>query len=220
MPTPITETTVNFTYKVADEIFSTSDAAGNTASATYEGPDRIWVFVDEETGLFARNQPDLTTKDDGADVPSPMGTVKVELVAEDNPLIISIIRSDLATTLEQTIETELLPDGCTHKYNNPADIDQTYDIDQLVYDLNTNTWNTPVYKESTQSWTDVIKVRNNMLLASDGKIAPDMPEDIKATWVTYRAALRDLTTTFGYGTDAETPAWKVRLPEEPGTGED
>lgn len=220
MPTPITTTTVNFTYKVADELFSTSDAAGNTAEATYTGPDRIWVFVDAETGAFNRSYPDLTTMEDGGDVPTPPDQHKVEIVAADDPLIISIIKSDLVTTNNQTQVTESLPNGNSIKINTPADVDQTYDINSLVYDIAAGTWNTPAYRESGTTWQDKLNARNNMLLASDGKIAPDMPEALKAEWIAYRQLLRDLPADWGYGTDSEIPAWKVLLPEEPGVGED
>jgi hypothetical protein len=216
MPTPITNTTVNFTYKVADELFSTSDAAGNTADATYTGPDRIWVFVDADTGALNRTMPDLTSMEDGADVPTPDGELKVEIVAADDPLIISIIKSDLCETQNQTQITETLPDGRELLINNPADVDQTYDIDSLVYNTGTSSWDTPAYKESTVTWEDKIHARNNMLLASDGKIAPDMPDDIKQEWLDFRQTLRDLPSTFGYGTDSEIAAWKVLLPDEPG----
>lgn len=217
MPTPITNTTVNFTYKVADELFSTSDAAGKTATATYTGPDRIWVFVDADTGEFNRTFPDLTTKEDGADVPTPVGMHKVEIVAEDDPLIISIIKADCVTTENQTQEAELLPDGNTLKINNPADVDQTYDIESLVYDIESGSWNTPAYRQSTVTWDDIINARNTMLGATDGKIAPDMPAELKQKWIDFRQKLRDLPATLGKGTENEVPAWKVMLPQEPGT---
>ena len=42
-----------------------------------------------------------------------------------------------------------------------------------------------------------------------------MPTAIKQPWIDYRAALRNLPATFGYGTDNETEAWKVNMPDHP-----
>ncbi len=61
MPTPITTTTETFTYNIADVLYSTSTSLARTATATYTGPDRIWVFVDSTTGLFSDVQPPLTS---------------------------------------------------------------------------------------------------------------------------------------------------------------
>ena len=56
-----------------------------------------------------------------------------------------------------------------------------------------------------------------MLVASDSKIAPDMPDAVKAPWVAYRQALRDLPTVFKKGESDEIPAWKVQFPLAPDT---
>lgn len=216
MPSEVTTTTIQFTYNVPNAIYSTDDSEGNTGTAEYTGPDRIWVFVDENTGAFSRITPPLTAREDGADVPTPFGHKKVQVVAADDPFIISLILGSNVQTLNQTTVNENLPDGSTISYNGTPTIDQAYDLSQLTYDLDANTWNTPSYQTSPITWDDVINARNGALTASDGKIAPDQPDSVKQPWINYRQALRDIPSTFGKGTDNEIDAWKVKLPTPPG----
>lgn len=213
MPTPITETTVSFTYNIADAIYSSSTSLSRTAAASYTGPDRIWVFVDDATGELSRIQPPLTSQDDGADVPTPVGLRKVEIVAETDPTVISIILEHMVTYADTSTTTDDLPDGSTCEYNTTATLGQTYDMDALVHDG--SSWSLGDMIASPVTWDNIIDARNGALTATDGKISPDQPDPIKQPWITYRQALRDLPATFGYGTDNEIEAWKVNMPTHP-----
>jgi hypothetical protein len=213
MPTPITTTTETFTYNIADVLYSTSTSLARTATATYEGPDRIWVFVDSTTGLFSDIQPPLTSLDDGADVPTPVNHRKVEVVAADDPIVISMIREYEVTYADVTETTDNLPDGSTCVYNSVATLGQTYDMHRLVHDG--STWSLGSLVEPHVTWTQIIDARNGALTATDGKISPDQPDAIKQPWITYRQALRDLPATFNYGDADEIEAWKVNMPATP-----
>jgi hypothetical protein len=92
---------------------------------------------------------------------------------------------------------------------------QTYDLARVSFSLEAGQWNTPPYLESPIAWSDVINSRNAKLTASDGRIAPDMPENLKAMWIEYRQKLRDLPALYGYGTENEIAAWKVVFPVYP-----
>lgn len=213
MPTPITESTVNFTFNIADKLYSSSTSQNRTASASYTGPDRIWVFVHEDTGLFSQVQPTLTSMEDGADVPTPVGHRKVEVVAETDPVALGIIKEDFVTYADTSITEEDLPDGSTASFETTATLGQTYNLDELVH--NGTSWVLPTMKESPVTWDDILNSRNGALAGSDGKISPDMPDSIKQPWIDYRQALRDLPVTFGYNTASEIEAWKVNMPDHP-----
>ena len=47
MPTN-TIVTKTFTYKVPNSMYGSSDSDGKTVTASYNGPDRCWVFVDTD----------------------------------------------------------------------------------------------------------------------------------------------------------------------------
>lgn len=215
MPTPITETTVNFTYNIADELYASTTDAGRTASATYTGPDRVWIFVHEDTGLFSQIQPVLTSMEDGAEVPVPVNHRRVEVVAADDPVIMGIICEDKVTYADESKTQETLPDGTVIEFEAVATLSQTYNKDELVHDG--SSWTLGPMKGEPFTWEDVLNGRNGALEGSDGKISPDMPDEIKQPWIDYRQKLRDLPATFGYGTADEIAAWKVEMPREPGS---
>jgi hypothetical protein len=52
--------------------------------------------------------------------------------------------------------------------------------------------------------------RNSRLSASDGKIAPDMPEEMKQKWLDYRQKLRDLPDDW-----ADVPNFLIQFPRPP-----
>lgn len=216
MPTPITEITKSFTYNIADEIFGNTATENRTADASYTGPDRIWVFVDTETGAFSRACPPLTSQDDGADVPVPGGTHRVEVTAENDILILAMFREDCVTYADTTQLTEELPEGYgSVLYNNKATLAETYSIDDLTYNIETSLWNDIPFYNDEITWDQLISSRNAMLGSTDGRISPDMPDAIKQPWITFRQLLRDFPAAYGYGTDNEVDAWKVQFPEQP-----
>jgi hypothetical protein len=216
MPTPITTVTKTFTYNIADELFGNTVEDGRTADASYTGPDRVWVFVDENTGQLTRIYPPLTSQEDGGEVPVPVGTVRVEVTAENDIQILAMLKEDCVTYTDTTQTTEALPAGYgSVLYNNTATLSETYDLDDLVRDFDTNTWNSLPLIDDGITWDQLIASRNVQLGASDGRISPDMPDAVKAPWVEYRQLLRDFPAAYGHGTENEVAAWKVQFPEQP-----
>ncbi|MBO02002.1 MAG: hypothetical protein CMG35_11895 [Candidatus Marinimicrobia bacterium] len=210
-----------FDYKLPNKMFDSSDSDGLTASATYNGPDKVYVFVDtdgDNKGKRIRSPGELTERDEGADVPVPVGTTRVEVTLADDPLMMAIFRVADSTivTNDQTTVTETYGDY-TIKYNGKPEIGETYvDESECVYDLDAKTWSAG-YKTSPVDWDDIILQRDSQLEASDGKISPDMPDAVKTPWVTYRQALRDLPTVYKKGESDEVEAWKVEFPLAPDT---
>ena len=216
MPTAITNITKEFTYPVADELYSASGAANRTASASYTGPDRVWVFVDETTGNHSKVSPALTTMDDGGDVPVPVGHVRVEVVAEDDTLAIAMLKEDCVTYADTSQTSLTLPgDYGTFSWDNYPDLSETYDLNTMSYDIANSAWRTMDFLGVPLEWSNIISIRNNQLAASDGKISTDMPDAVKAPFVAYRTLLRNMPADYGYGTSDEIEAWKVKFPELP-----
>lgn len=215
MPTPITTVTKSFTYNIADSLYETTNSLNKTASATYEGPDRVWVFVKNDSGEISIDSPPLTSQEDGGSVPVPLGTTRVEVTAENDIVVLAMLKENHVTYADTSMITENLPDGNTIEYNNSPALSQTYDISNLRYNLDSNTWTGFDFITSGVTWEYVIARRNTALLGSDGKISPDMPDSVKQPWIEYRQALRDLPVTYGKGTDSEVEAWKVEFPNPP-----
>jgi hypothetical protein len=224
MPNTIIQQT--FTYDLPDDYLAQTNADGRTATANYNGPDKIWVFIDRDTGKSDTSRLVLTEEEDGADFPIPEDQYKVEINCATDPVLCSLFDAKVEwdTVVGQTNIVVNLPDGTTYERPDPTDVDHTYELDECAYNLDgTNTdgkWTggtwTMQWKQPWTSWEQLITVRNNMLAGSDSKIADDMPAATKQLWLDYRQALRDLPATFGRGTANEIPAYMVNFPVEPG----
>lgn len=215
MPTPITTVTKTLTYKTPNEAWMTDDSEGKTGTVTYTGPDNIWVFVDNDTRKIS--PPYYTSKDDGPDIPVPPGMTRVMLSAESQTdlAVMAVLDRTLISEPDGYTETEeALPDGTVWIVGDPIHITTVHDLDTITYNFTSNTWEFE-YRTSPITWTDVINARNGMLTASDGRIAPDMPESLKSQWIEFRQKLRDFPTIMGRGTPNEVAPWKCQLPKPP-----
>ena len=215
MPTPITNVTKQLTYKTPNQQWSTNDSQGKTATITYTGPDRLWVFVDNDTKKIS--PPFYNSQNDGDSIPVPPGMTRVMLDAEvqDDLKVMAMLQSYCVTEPVGYTETPVaLPDGSTYLECAPLRVSDIHQVDTVTYNLETSSWNFG-YRISPVTWDDIINARNAKLTASDGRISPDMPEALKAVWVAYRAALRNFPATMGRGTANEIAAWKCQLPNPP-----
>jgi len=218
--------TKTFTYDLPDDYLAQTNTEGKTATADYNGPDRIWIFIDRESGRSDTSRLVLTDEEDGADFPVPEDQYKVEIDCDRDPVLCSLFDAKIEwdTVQGQTNIVVNLPDGTTYERPDPTDVDHTYELDMCAYNMDGTltdgvytggTW-TMQWKQPWTSWEQLIIVRNNALAGSDSKIADDMPAATKQKWLDYRLALRDLPATFGHGTAEEFPAYMVNFPVEPG----
>lgn len=197
-----------FTYDIADAYLYQTNTLKKTAEWTYRGPRYIWVFVDTSTNkIMSRFH--YTERDNGAEVPTPEGQIKVLVDADIDPIIASCIHNeDVYGDLPHT--TEVLPDGSTYGHPNPIPPDHTYELTEIEYNAATGKFVKPYpWKKPHMTWEALTEVRNGMLESSDQKYASANDSD-KAAWETYRQGLRDITTTF-----AGIDPWKVPFPLEP-----
>ena len=216
----------DFSYNLPDDYLTQTNADGNTANAKYNGPDKIWIFIDKDTGRSDTSRLVLTEEENGADFPVPEDQYKVEIDCDADPVMCSLFdaQTEWDTVVGQTNIVVDLPDGTTYERPDPTDVDHTYELDECVYNKDGTltdgkytggTW-TMKWKQPWTSWDQLIIVRNNMLAGSDSKIADDMPDATKALWTAYRTKLRDLPALFKHGEADEFPAHMVNFPVEPG----
>ena len=197
-----------FTYDIADAYLYQTNDLKKTAEWTYMGPDKLYMFVDATT-LRPTSKYHLTDRDNGAEVPTPEGMLKVIVNANTHPEIASLLHVEqVYGELPHTVEN--LPDNTTYGHPDPIPPDHTYELTELEYDLATQAFKKPYpWKKPHISWEELILVRNAQLKGSDTKLQTAL-EDEKAAWETYRQKLRDLPTTF-----AGVDPWKVTFPQSP-----
>lgn len=215
--------TKEFTYNVPNSLYSQSDSDGKTVTASYTGPDRCWVFPDtdgDNKGKLVRSPGEKLADEDGDDIPVPNGCTRVEVTVEDDPLIMAILNPPgcTITIAGQSQTEETMPDGNVWKENAKLEVGQAYGGQQIIeYDLEGTAWKTPPYHPVPGTWVEAIQSRNNMLLASDSKVADDMPDAVKAPWISYRQKLRDIPATYKKDESDEISPWKICWPLAPDT---
>jgi hypothetical protein len=205
--------TKTFTYDIPDDYLHQTTAKSLTGSFTYEGPDKLWIFINKETNKMQGSLV-YTEKEDGADIPVSDDTYKVCIDANVNPEIASLIWNAIDYSTLPTI-AEDLPDGT--KYIRPASPppDHTYELTECEYDPVAGAWVKPLpWKQPHMSW-DELKTARTMLLSQTDKTLATLllTDEQRAAWDTYRQALRDLPELF-----AGIDPWKVPFPVEPVTG--
>lgn len=199
-----------FTYNLPDAYLLQTSESGLTGTYTYNGPDKLWVFVDETTGKIS-NGMFYTEFDDGEFVPTPVGTVKVKIDANVNPLMACLFHDRTELSSLPTVEEDL-PDGTKFILPNPTPPNWTYEFEEIEYDISTGSWKSPFpWKKSTITWEQVRRARNAMLKNADQLLMSGTLTDAQKTEVlAYREALRNVPDLFaGYD------PWKVRFPLEP-----
>lgn len=203
--------TKTFSYPVPDDYLHLTSAENKTGSYTYTGPDKLWVYVDNDTGKL-HSGICYTESDDGEDVPTPAGQTKVLLTAENDPEMLSMVwLGDNDYSALPTI-SEDLPDGSAYVRADPTPPDHTYELMECVYDLENQTWVKPFpWKQPYMDWDTIKAARVNLLAESDKIIATKILTEEQSTALEeYRQKLRDLPTTF-----AGIDPWKVPFPQLP-----
>jgi len=197
-----------FRYNLPDNYLHQTNNEAKTGTWTYKGPDKLWIFVNPDTNkIISRFH--YTERDNGADVPTPEGMIKVLVDANENPLIAAIIHNEIDYSSLGRHEVSL-PDGSVYWHTSPLPPDHIYELEEIEYDLTTRKFKEPYpWKKSHVTWEELIKSRDNMLHMSDSKIRIASDEQ-KPAWEEYRQKLRDLPTLF-----AGIDPWMVPFPTEP-----
>lgn len=201
------------TYDLPDDYLHLTNALGKTGSYEYIGPDKLWIFIDEETSKPSSGQV-LTERDDGDEVPTPQGRIKVFVDATIDTVMASMIWNNKDYSVLPQL-TESLPDGTTYTRPEIQPPDHTYEFMDCVYNTTTNEWVKPFpWKKPHVTWDDIKLARVAELAASDKVLATTLLSDEdKATYEVYRQKLRDLPVTF-----AGVDPWKVVFPVPPVIG--
>lgn len=214
------EITKNFTYDTPNEYLSQSNSDGDTATASYTGPDRLYVFVDATTGknTLSQNAPDEDFIYNPTTDTTPEGERLVTLDCAGEDTLMCSIFLPHTVTLSQSEVVTALPEG----YGNystqwPPMPDHAYERDLCVHDEDSNNW-TLTWKQPWQTWETLNQLRNDRLDSTDHRVAADMPDSVKQPWIDFRTKLRELPVTFKRGESDEYPAHMVKFPEEPTVG--
>ena len=193
------------TYSVPDQLYSTETTLGKTSTQLYEGPDEIVMWLDKETGYLMQ----AFAPEDEPDRPLPLD-IRREILKADtdiNCCKIGLIYGGLEQP--KIYEVAVGPvDQPNATVVDPSDIRIVYDKDSVTVDYTAPLKFFEYKKDRSDEF--IRSVRDAKLAESDGKIAPDMPEELKQQWLDYRQKLRDLPDDW-----LEVPNYLVRFPLSP-----
>jgi len=193
-----------FNYPKPDEYLGQFDNEQLEGTHTYEGPETMWVFIDNATNRIAPTG--YMEEEDGLDFNPPINLRKVLVDCNENPIICSLMEQDHDDEEHETI-SETLPNGVEYvTYADPPP-DHTYE----KFDIECNSNNefikvksstkggTPHYpwKQPHIKWPHLRRHRTSLLGWSDDKMNADMPADLLTAWKDYRQALRDIPVSYG-----------------------
>ena len=188
-----------------DTLYSTEATLGKTSTQLYNGPDELILWINKDTGRVMQS----FEAEDEPDRPLPLDTRREILKADtdENCIKIALIYGGLETP--KIYEVAVGPaDQPNATIVDPSDIRTVYDREPVDADYTAPLEFFVLKKDRSD---ETIKARRNSLLAaSDGKIAPDMPEALKQKWLDYRQKLRDFPTDW-----ADVPNYLVRFPQSP-----
>ncbi len=203
--------TKTFSYPLPDDYLYLTNSQNKTGSYTYTGPDKVWVFINNETKKLDSGL-HYTERDDGEDIPTPAGYTKVCVDANTDPEILSILWQGDNDYSRLPTKVENLPDGSTYTRPDPTPPDHTFELMDCEYDLEAKAWKKPLpWKKPHMDWDGIRKGREGLLRESDLILSTKvLTDEQKAQLEEYRQKLRDIPSLFE-GIDP----WKVPFPDMP-----
>lgn len=180
-----------------------SQSEGKTRTCTYDGPDKLFLQIDPETGR--ENHGPLIEEDLADGRPIPIDTQLFEIDCTEYPLICQL-RGPIVPHTQETRGEATVPhphspviEGYPQfKYSIPLfpeDIYNRYSVKIIDGKPSLAVFTATqklLDKDDPLTWDDIRDHRNKMLTNSDSQIAEDMPENVKEVWRVYRQKLRDL----------------------------
>lgn len=180
--------TYTFDYLLPDSRFATTTESGKLASWTYQGPERLYIGINN---LGKTSQSSLVDADKNPNFKFKPEFTTIEFFAKEFPIVASLfyVNYDLNPIQKKL---QLFPQNIQVEINDPLPLPEIYSKEDITYNFVTKSFDTPLM-ESDVTWEIIRKQRNDQLVSWDKKIAAeDMPEHLRDTVLQYRQKLRDI----------------------------
>ena len=186
------------TYKIPNERYGTNDSEGKTASAEYNGPDKLvcWVINNEPKTRVV----DSFAEADVPERPTPQNYTAVTIDAtasDENAVRVSLIYGGIPVQAQLEVDNGVAEIPNKH-IADPTDIREVYSKPKAMedcIDLDTGVWTPLAYRTGNipdRTDENLRHIGDGLLDTSDQKMVSDMPDALAAEWTTYRQTLRDL----------------------------
>jgi hypothetical protein len=196
---------ISITYELPlpnDFLVDHSQSEGKTRTATYNGPDKLYLYIGED----GTEKHGPVTEEDLADGrPCPADSTLFEIDCTEHPLICQL-RGPVINDLQEQRTGEVVPHPQSPVIEGfpqftyqlpliPDDIYNRWSVKIVNGEPTIHAWTATeklLDKEDPLTWDDIRKHRDTMLSNSDSQLAIDMPEELQDVWKAYRQKLRDL----------------------------
>lgn len=199
------------TFDMPDEFEQAvpSTSLGNTSTMEYDGPETLILWIDKET----KDIEQTWDKDDYTEQPVPVNLEVKELHADsdENCIKIGILFGGFGGS-EALIKLYEIAVGPAEDDNavirDPSDPRMIFSENDIIDDYTKPL----VFRTDWRRYDDdfIRALRTSKLKQSDGRIAEDMPAEVKAKWEAYRQKLRDIPADW-----AAVPNHLIKWPTDP-----
>ena len=212
MDKKMAKTKLTFTYDIQDDYCSGTFDLKRSAQYTYEGPDKIWIFVHNETGEI-QNMNWFSQEEDGPNLEAPLGYTNVEIDCSANPLACELIGSNQYDwdRTQQEMNSIDLPNGDTYTYPKYPEPNHTYSTEDIKYNIDTGTFTYNNF-EGWRTWEEIEDLVKNKLKRVDEQLTRinDFPESLLTALTEYKNTLDTFLVDW-----ADIPPQGVNVPVNP-----
>lgn len=189
---------------------------GHTRTCVYDGPDKLYLIINNDTGKEEMGP--ITELEKADERPVPINCRYVEVDCISNPLICQL-RGPILDEMEEDYDSFTHPQGGkdidgyrSFTYQTPLRPLDVYDPDTIHVDSDDNItiqartipWAVMGGGDRVPDWNDVRAKRKQLIKNSDSEVTDDMPQELKDMWADYRQRLRDWPNVMEA---AGVPAW-------------
>jgi hypothetical protein len=215
-----------FQYDLPDEYLSNESTLGLKAQWTYDGPEKIWVFVDYKTNkILAResfreyDEENPEAQYEFLEVYTGFNSYPVVISFDDDPLLLSAIAQiapemkDLPTKKYFHPETKEL----FYERPHPTVPDHTIEIADCEYDPKLKRWKKPYPWKIPHIIRQEFEYNHKIILEDAVAIQSryeenEWTEDQRAKWDAFVLEMQNVPTKFAPW--IETP-WMIPFPDDP-----
>jgi hypothetical protein len=217
------EITRQIQYDLPDDYLSDETTLGLKADWTYTGPDKIWVFVDNETNKFISVE-SFNEYCDDVDYEKQLtamtrragfNSYPVIIDFENDPLLISAIAQNAPEMKDMDVKNYYHHETGEWIYArpNPTVPDHTIELKDCEYDKERGEWKKPYPWKKPHTNRETFLSGYNMRLEIERKTdTSKFSENQKKKWDSYISELEGITVKFEKYLD--TP-WMILLPDSP-----
>ena len=227
MPPWLPTVEVEFEYDCPDKFCHQTNDLGKTGTFTYVGPEKIWVFVDNETKLLqvgmdaVAYDPESEESRERVMEKAGAGMTAVLVDATKEPLLATLCWMDTDDERNYPCkEWKLEGDDTVHFWKSePLIPNEAYAQDEITYNFDNESWNKPFPWEKPSMDEDLFETtKNNLIWHCEQELANDplLQDPANAVHrqkvVDHIEDLRNLRVKFPM---PEWDPWMVPFPKNP-----